>query len=242
MSNERSIEDDLVCPITLELPFDPVTAEDGRVYERAAIEEYFETNKDNIKSPILNTPMGTKLFPAPQIKNHIEFLLEKDFITGDLATKWKTKAEGKKAVDALVKKAEAGDVEAMEEVGNNYYYAKNGFKKDHKASFQWYDTAHRAGSIPGTEWAGNLLLKNLDDDQNQAKGVLYLGMAAAQGSRYGAYHLGNAFSEGLGGLATDKAEAVYWLEKALTPPFGQLDESGQEIARKLLDKLQQEEN
>ena len=27
---KRCIEDDLVCPITLELPFEPVTAEDGR--------------------------------------------------------------------------------------------------------------------------------------------------------------------------------------------------------------------
>ena len=29
------------CPITQELPIDPVTAEDGRVYERSAIEETF---------------------------------------------------------------------------------------------------------------------------------------------------------------------------------------------------------
>eukprot|EP00550_Attheya_septentrionalis_P003018 CAMPEP_0198281798 /NCGR_PEP_ID=MMETSP1449-20131203/1671_1 /TAXON_ID=420275 /ORGANISM="Attheya septentrionalis, Strain CCMP2084" /LENGTH=90 /DNA_ID=CAMNT_0043977717 /DNA_START=9 /DNA_END=277 /DNA_ORIENTATION=+ len=32
-----SPSDELVCPITLDLPFDPVTAEDGRVYERSAI-------------------------------------------------------------------------------------------------------------------------------------------------------------------------------------------------------------
>ena len=30
---QKSVADDLVCPITHELPFDPVTAADGRVYD-----------------------------------------------------------------------------------------------------------------------------------------------------------------------------------------------------------------
>ena len=29
----KEITDDLICPITLDLPFDPVIAEDGRVYD-----------------------------------------------------------------------------------------------------------------------------------------------------------------------------------------------------------------
>ena len=32
-----SIAEELICPITRDLPADPVTAEDGRVYERHAI-------------------------------------------------------------------------------------------------------------------------------------------------------------------------------------------------------------
>ena len=33
------VAEEYVCPITAELPIDPVTAEDGRCYERCAIEE-----------------------------------------------------------------------------------------------------------------------------------------------------------------------------------------------------------
>lgn len=33
---QKSITDDLICPITHDFPFDPVTAEDGRSYERTA--------------------------------------------------------------------------------------------------------------------------------------------------------------------------------------------------------------
>ena len=32
-----AIADEWICPITLDLPLDPVVAEDGRTYERAAI-------------------------------------------------------------------------------------------------------------------------------------------------------------------------------------------------------------
>ena len=35
------VAEEYVCPITAELPIDPVTAEDGRFYERHAIEEWF---------------------------------------------------------------------------------------------------------------------------------------------------------------------------------------------------------
>ena len=37
--------DVLLCPITQQLPADPVTADDGRLYERAAIEEWIEKQK-----------------------------------------------------------------------------------------------------------------------------------------------------------------------------------------------------
>ena len=40
-----NVVDELLCPITQQLPVDPVTAEDGRLYERAAINEWFEKNK-----------------------------------------------------------------------------------------------------------------------------------------------------------------------------------------------------
>ena len=43
----RSAIDDsfseFLCPITHELPLDPVTATDGHVYERSAIEQWLET-------------------------------------------------------------------------------------------------------------------------------------------------------------------------------------------------------
>ena len=37
----NAVAADLLCPITQELPFDPVIAKDGKIYERTAILEWF---------------------------------------------------------------------------------------------------------------------------------------------------------------------------------------------------------
>eukprot|EP00978_Attheya_sp_CCMP212_P042587 scaffold262413_cov61-Attheya_sp.AAC.1 len=48
-----------------ELPFDPVTAEDGRVYERSAILEHFKFTPTGLKSPpITNEPTGRRMLPG----------------------------------------------------------------------------------------------------------------------------------------------------------------------------------
>ena len=43
--------DEWICPITTELPIDPVMAEDERIYERAAVEEHIRTQGAELKSP-----------------------------------------------------------------------------------------------------------------------------------------------------------------------------------------------
>ena len=54
----KSINDvaaDLVCPITQELPFDPVMAEDGKIYERNAIVKWLGRERT---SPVTRAHMG----------------------------------------------------------------------------------------------------------------------------------------------------------------------------------------
>ena len=56
------VAEEYVCPITAELPVDPVTAEDGRCYERCAIEEWFERQSQaQVKFPVTNELMGKRL-------------------------------------------------------------------------------------------------------------------------------------------------------------------------------------
>ena len=80
------VADEYVCPITAELPIDPVTAEDGRCYERCAIEEWFsKIPEPQVKSPVTNEPMGKRLLPAVQLRNTLKRLVESGAISGSKA-------------------------------------------------------------------------------------------------------------------------------------------------------------
>ena len=48
----NDVATELLCPITNELPIDPVMAEDGHCYERSAIEKWFSKNPEQVKSPV----------------------------------------------------------------------------------------------------------------------------------------------------------------------------------------------
>ena len=77
---------EFVCPIMHELPMDPVMAEDGHVYERKAIEEWFACG--NGKSPITNSAMGSRVLPAVQVKNMIVSMVKSGVLSGKTVDEW----------------------------------------------------------------------------------------------------------------------------------------------------------
>ncbi|CAB9497027.1 Sel1 domain protein repeat-containing protein [Seminavis robusta] len=141
----KALTDELICPITLEFPWDPVMAEDGHVYDRDAIEQHFRDHRGDLKSPISNKKMGKNLLPATQHRNSIEALVDSGVVDPALPAKWndmaKQKIEHEKLTKNLVKKAESGDSTAMYRLGLNYEHGRDGFKQDQKLAFQWYKRA-----------------------------------------------------------------------------------------------------
>jgi hypothetical protein len=62
---------ELTCPITHELLHDPVIAEDGHTYERAAISKWFSQGKT--RSPVTNEEVtGTRLVPNLSVKKLVD--------------------------------------------------------------------------------------------------------------------------------------------------------------------------
>ncbi|CAB9503808.1 Sel1 domain protein repeat-containing protein [Seminavis robusta] len=235
---KKSVADDLICPISLELPWEPVTAEDGRIYERECIEEHIKKNSGNLTSPITGEKMGKKLLPAIQHRNIIETLLESGAIEEDLTAKWNEKVEQKKKMEALLEKAEAGNGYAMYMVGVNYVVGQDGFKEDEKLAFQWTKRAHEAGSVVGTAALGEHYLLGVGVQACWQKGTMYASIAAGQGSNLAAFHLGIALAYGKYGFSKDKADAIRWLEKAVGHcPHEHLSSACKNQARKKLDDL-----
>ena len=139
----NSVVKEYVCPIALELPVDPVTAEDGRVYNRAEIQMHINNSKrkkndgsgdfeyKDLKSPMTKEPMGPNLFPAIQVRNSIRALIESGAIEGDEGS-----AKHWKEVDDTRTKAEGGDPEAMLCMADSFFTGTTGFIRDEvKAKF-----------------------------------------------------------------------------------------------------------
>lgn len=74
--NELDVPEDFICPITYEIMTDPVMCEDGFSYERAAIMEWFD--KDKNTSPMTNSVLtSTTVFENDKLKREIENYLKK---------------------------------------------------------------------------------------------------------------------------------------------------------------------
>lgn len=81
----RAMVEQLQCPITSEFPVCPVVAQDGRVYERDAIERWLSSKAT---SPVTNAAMGTSLVDSTQTRTLILTAIEGGSIDDDSAAVW----------------------------------------------------------------------------------------------------------------------------------------------------------
>ena len=195
---------EFLCPITQELPIDPVTAEDGRVYERSAIEEWL---KKNNKSPHTNEPMGKRLLPALQVKNMIETMVKSGALSTDKCAAWTQKLEEEKKVEKLRQRAEAGDVRGMTQLAYTYK------EKDWAAYFQWAKRAADLDDARGMSMMAGCYLHGEGTTKSERTGLMCFAQAAALGSEHACSVLAYGYHLGEYGLERSSALASHWAGK-----------------------------
>ena len=215
------IGEELVCPITLQLPLDPVIAEDGRVYDRQAIESHIQRNTGTLKSPITNLSMGPRLFPSQPIKNIIEHGIESGEISGELAEAWReSKKEAdrnKKQIDDWKAQALDGNGDSAVRLGICYQWGDLGIRVDEGEANRWWKLAAEAGRVEGYTKYGNHLLKNR---RTREQGLLYLTQAASMGCRLACFILGSEYTAVGQVLPTNSLLAAQYLQQGLAPDTG----------------------
>ena len=201
ISNEYS------CPITKEFPADPVLAEDGKVYERQAIEQYiFETQWFGpLLSPTTNNSMGKTLLPVLEVKHSIEKLVKAGTLSGEKVDRWRRQTI---FVDIL-KKAEEGDIGAMFAIGRSYEKGLNSDGVNLNKAFCWYKRAADQGHITAAAKVGNFLFLGKGTGKDRILGMYYLTSAAKDGSDAAALSLGHIFNAGV----KDSKIARVWYKK-----------------------------
>lgn len=189
---EGSVVDDFKCPITLELPIDPVMAIDGKVYERKAIVDHIlhsETSGNVIKSPWTREKMtNSDLFsvPADWSSTLKEFISNGTF-HGELVETWKKK----KSFENLLERAEGGDVKAMEEAADLYQTGERGVLVDKREAFKWYNRAYKDHkSVIGMTCVGDMMVIGEGTKKDVRAGRILQFIAARKGSDFAAYALG----------------------------------------------------
>ena len=211
----KSINDvaaDLVCPITQELPIEPVMAEDNKIYEKKAILEWLSRDAT---SPVTRARMGSRLLPAIQTRNTIEALVNSGAIGDELTTAWKQKLADEKLVKEMHAKAEGGDGSAMYRLGGWCNSGMNGLTKDDVQARAWYERSAAARHPKGMASFGQCLLLGIGGPQDNALGLVNLMDSAHLGSDFGTFLLGQAFFEGIWGLPKDPVRARFWIKKVV---------------------------
>ena len=244
----NSVVKEYVCPIALELPVDPVTAEDGRVYNRADIQKYIDNSKRkkhgsdefeyrDLQSPMTKEPMGPKLFPAIQVRNSIRALILSGAIEGDEGS-----ARHWQVVDCVRAKAEGGDPDAMLCVADLYREGTNGLIKDKIQAYKWTSKAADLDYLPAIGEKGACLLHGLGTERNRVEGGTLLGIAAARGFAESQYYLGITYYHGRHTYPKNDGMAKYWLQKAVAQEGkNALHENPSNTAKKMLESIKKKE-
>lgn len=229
--------DEYVCPITLQLPVEPVIAEDGRCYEKRAIEEWFTQaaaaapplrvtltltgalmviGAARVKSPVTNLPMGKKLLESVHILNTIQSLVDSGAISGHKADAWKRAMDERASLATLLVLAEGDSVEAavaMSSLAFLHRDGKLGLEVNFVKSFAWFKRAADLDDTDGLVNCGRAFLDGKGVEKNTSRGITMLAMAAALGSERACSALGNMNKAGVHGFKQSNYEASLWYNK-----------------------------
>ena len=197
--------DEFLCPITQELPLEPVMAEDGQVYERSAVEDWLK-RADPPRSPVTNLRMGPKLVAATQIKNMIERMVQSNAVPEEKAGAWRKRIKEQEKVHELRRKAEGGDAHAAFILGEAYYSGLYGLTQDLAKATTLHTQAAETGDAGAMGRLGRSYLCGVGVLKSEAFALRWASAAAALGDGRGTYVLGHIFFNGMAGLLVDKKQ------------------------------------
>ena len=172
---------EFLCPITQELPVEPVTAMDGKVYERKAIEDWFRQGNGN--SPMTNQPMSTQLLPATHVRNSLELMVKSGALTGEKVDAWQKKLKEEETMAKLLEKAQAGDVTPWHGWGK-----RTRSRRSITDAIAWFRRGADAGSMDCLSMLGRFhVFGDGMTSHSREPGLMMITEAAANGNQHACF-------------------------------------------------------
>ena len=233
-SSHNALADMFLCPITNELPVDPVLAADGKIYERAKIEEWLATSDT---SPATGEKLKDTVLTAASsvMTGVIDLLVASNAVDRQKVKMLKTKRENENKVKELQSKADVGDYDAMCSLAFAYREGQFGLAKNAKKAENLFRRSAEAGNNLGMSCYGELLVNKGD----LIFGVHYLTRTATE-CDYSAYRIGNAYHYATLGLPKDLHQAKYYLSMVGKCPVKNLDNNTRDMIATELRAIQDE--
>ena len=130
-----------ICPLTLELPTNPVVAQDGRVYEAHAWKMYIKTmkSKNKVISPITKKRISPQVYASSDIRTMIESAVRNGDVPDDLCIAWKEKLQRDVKFAELIK---AANKEDLEYIGDCYNYGID-THVCHSEALKYYEKSYK---------------------------------------------------------------------------------------------------
>jgi len=138
---------------------------------------------------------------------------------------------GKPQLEALIDKAESGDVVAQMELANRYY-AGDGVSKDHHRAAKLFTKLAENGVANAQMTLAMMYIRGEGIDKNDKQAIHWLTQAAEQRLAPAQYYLGLAYSEGHG-VAIDNVTAYMWYEIAAAMDYQDAVEATKTLAEKM---------
>ena len=211
-----SIADTFVCPITMEYPFRPVIAEDGRVYEEAALKEWMEKDESpTFKSPATGVDIGKSIVHSLQIRQSIEHAINSGAIDAKKASAWKRTLKEEKRFGTIKKCAENGEVNAMTTLGFTYRDGLRGQPVNITESIKWFQKAADENDPQALTALGVLHIngKGVAKDVPRGMNMLLKSAGTTNSSEHACAILGLSYATGVLGMKKNMDVAMQYYGK-----------------------------
>jgi TPR repeat protein len=211
-----SIADTFVCPITMEYVFTPVIAEDGRVYEQWALQQWMDKDESlTFKSPATGVNIGKVVVHSLQIRQSIEHAINSGAVDSKKAYAWKRKLHEEKQFALLKKAAENGDLDATSKLGFYYRDGLGGKPVNVTEAIKCFQFAAEQDDPPATTALGVLHINGKGVARNVSKGIELLFKSAdlKDGSEHACAILGESYADGRLGMTKNMEAATHYFGK-----------------------------
>ncbi len=123
-------------------------------------------------------------------------------------------------VDALLERAQNGDVAAQFTLGGVYWQGRH-VAQNYDKAFKWFLAAAKQGVPEAQANIANFYLNGWSVEQDQKKALFWHRKAAAQNFALSQFWIGQFYRGGLGGVAQNRKKAIQWMTKAANQNFAE---------------------